>query len=81
MAEAILKYDLNDADDTMAHMRAVKSLDMALALWDITHNTKKSIEWSLESKELNKYEVLDLVYERIYEILDEHNIKLDDLII
>ena len=81
MAEAILKYDLNDTDDAMAHMRAVKSLDMALALWDITHNTKKRIEWSLESKELNKYEVLDLVYERIYEILDEHNIKLDDLII
>ena len=81
MAEAILKYDLNDSDDAMAHMRAVKSLDMALALWDIPHNTKKSIEWSLESKELNKYEVLDLVYERIYEILDEHNIKLDDLII
>ena len=81
MAEAILKYDLNDSDDAMAHMRAVKSLDMALALWDITHNTKKRIEWSLESKELNKYEILDLVYERIYEILDEHNIKLDDLII
>ena len=81
MAEAILKYDLNDSDDAMAHMRAIKSLDMALALWDITHNTKKNIEWSLESKELNKYEVLDLVYERIYEILDEHNIKLDDLII
>ena len=81
MAEAILKYDLNDSDDAMAHMRAVKSLDMALAFWDITHNTKKNIEWSLESKELNKYEVLDLVYERIYEILDEHNIKLDDLII
>jgi hypothetical protein len=81
MAEAILKYDLNDTDDAMAHMRAVKSLDMALALWDITHNTKKNIEWFLESKELNKYEVLDLVYERIYEILDEHNIKLDDLII
>ena len=81
MAEAILKYDLNDSDDAMAHMRAVKSLDLALALWDITHNTKKRIEWSLESKELNKYEVLDLVYERIYEILDEHNIKLDDLII
>ena len=81
MAEAILKYDLNDSDDAMAHMRAVKSLDMALALWDITHNTKKSIEWSLEGKELDKYEVLDIVYERIYEILEEHNIKMDDLII
>ena len=81
MAEAILKYDLNDSDDAMAHMRAVKSLDMALALWDITHNTKKSIEWSLEGKEIDKYEVLDIVYEKIYEILEEHNIKMDDLII
>jgi len=80
MAEAILKYDLNDSDDAMAHMRAIKSLDMALALWDITHNTKKSIEWSLEGKELDKYEVLDLVFDRIHLILEEHNIKLDDLI-
>ncbi len=81
MAEAILKYDLNDSDDAMAHMRAVKSLDMALALWDITHNTKKGLEWSMEGKELDKYEVLDIVYEKIYEILEEHNIKMDDLII
>ena len=81
MAEAILKYDLNDSDDAMAHMRAVKSLDMALALWDITHNTKKGLEWSMEGKELDKYEVLDMVYEKIYEILEEHNIKMNDLII
>ena len=81
MAKAILKYDLNDSDDAMAHMRAVKSLDMALALWDITHNTKKGLEWSMEGKELDKYEVLDIVYEKIYEILEEHNIKMDDLII
>ena len=86
MAEAILKYDLNDTDDAMAHMRAVKSLDMALALWDITHNTKKSIGYTLEGKDfkgesVTNYEVLEMVYERIYEILDEHNIKLDDLIV
>jgi hypothetical protein len=81
MAEAILKYDLNDSDDCMAHMRAVKSLDMALALWDITHNTKKGLEWTMEGKAIDKYEALEMVYEKIYEILDEHNIKLDDLII
>ena len=81
MAEAILKYDLNDSDDCMAHKRAVKSLDMALALWDITHNTKKGLEWTMEGKEIDKYEALEMVYEKIYEILDEHNIKMDDLII
>jgi hypothetical protein len=80
MAEAILKYDLNDTDDAMAHMRAIKSFDMALAIWNIIHNTKKGLEYSMDGKEINKYEALDLVYEKIYEILDEHNIKIDELI-
>ena len=80
MAKAKLKYDLDDFDDRMAHLRAVKSLDMAMALWDITHNTKKGLEWSMEGKEIDKYEALEMVFDKIYEILEEHNIKMDDLI-
>jgi len=80
MATAKLKYDLDDFDDRMAHLRAVKSLDMAMALWDITHNTKKGLEWSMEGKEIDKYEALEMVFDKIYEILEEHNIKMDDLI-
>ena len=80
MAKATLEYDLSDPDDVMEHKRAVKSLDMAMALWDIVHNTKKGLEWSMEGKEIDKYDALELVYEKIYEILEEHNIKLDDLI-
>jgi len=80
MAKAKLKYDLDDFDDRMAHLRAVKSLDMAMALWDITHNTKKGLEWSMEGKEMDKYEALEMVFDKIYEILEEHNIKMDDLI-
>jgi hypothetical protein len=81
MAEAILKYDLNDIDDSMAHMRAIKSLDMALVLWELLNNSKRTLERAMHEKEMNKYEALDMVYERIYELIDEHNIKLDDLII
>jgi len=80
MAEAILKFDLNDVDDRMAHLRSVKSLDMAMALWEITHNTKKGLEWSLEGKDLDKYDTLELVFEKIYEILNDNNIKTDELI-
>jgi hypothetical protein len=80
MPKANIKFDLNDPDDVMAHMRAVKSTDMALALWDITHNTKKGLEWSMEGKEMDKYEALEMVFDKIYEILEEHNIKMDDLI-
>jgi hypothetical protein len=81
MAEAILKYNLNDADDSMAHMRAVKSLDMALALWELLNNSKRTLERKMHDTEMDKYEALDMVYERIYELMDEHNLKLDDLII
>ena len=80
MAKGILEYDLNDSDDAMAHLRAVKSLDMAMALWDIVHNTKKGLEWSMEGKEIDKYDALELVYEKIHEILDNHNINTDELI-
>lgn len=81
MAKAKIEYDLNDLDDRIAHFRAVKSLDMALALWEITHNTKKGLEWSMEGKELDKYDVLELVFEKIYEILNEHNINTDEIIL
>jgi hypothetical protein len=79
MAKARLEFDLNDHDDKISHLRAVKSLDMAMALWDITHNTKKGLEWSMEGKELDKYDVLELVFDKIYEILKEHNISVDEL--
>jgi cell fate (sporulation/competence/biofilm development) regulator YmcA (YheA/YmcA/DUF963 family) len=80
MAKATLEYDLSDPDDVMEHKRAVKSLDMAMALWDIVHNTKKGLEWSMEGKEIDKYDALELVYEKIHEILNDHNINTDELI-
>jgi len=80
MAKAILEYDLNDSDDMIARLRAVKSLDMAMALWEIVHNSKKGLEWSMEDKEIDKYDALELVYKKIHEILDDHNISTDELI-
>ena len=75
MAKGIIEFDLNEPDDIIAHKRAVKATDMALALFQFGYNTKKGHEWKLD-----KYDALDMVYEKIYEILEEHNIKLDDLI-
>lgn len=79
MAKAKIEYDLSDVDDLYAHKRAIKSLDMALALWKITHNTKKGLEWSMENKDIDKYDALELFYEKIFEILSDHNIDLEDL--
>jgi hypothetical protein len=80
MAKAILEYDLNDPDDVMAHMRAIKALDLALVLWEITYNTKKGIQNEIEFKKLDAYEAIDMVFQRLYDELNDHGINLDDLI-
>lgn len=82
---ATFDFDMNDPDDKMAHLRATKSLDLALAVWQIIHNTKKGLMYQVESalsedKNLTPYDAVDMVYDRIYEILEEHNIKIDELI-
>jgi len=81
MAKATLEFDLNDSDDQMAHLRAVKSLDMALALWEIIYNTKKKIESEIEENKLDGYDTLDKVYEKIWESLDDHGIKINELVV
>ena len=35
--KAKLTFDLNDPDDRLEHERCVKSLDIALVLWELTH--------------------------------------------
>lgn len=82
MATATLTYNLDDVDDAMAHLRAVKSLDMALVLWELAYNTKKGIYNQIEFQEIkDPYEVVDKIMEKLYEELNDHGINLDTLII
>ena len=80
MATATLNFDLNDPDDNMAFMRCAKSTDMALALWEISNNTKKSFLRELDESDDKSFELIDKVYDRIWEILSDKGIRLDDLI-
>ena len=80
MAKAILEYDLNDPDDIMAHLRATKSLDMALVLWEMAYNVKKKIQSQAETENLDSYDAIEKVFEKFWEELEEHGIKLDDLV-
>lgn len=83
MAKAILEFDLNEPDDRKDHMRAVKSTDMALALWEIVYNIKKKIEYEIEQDEyldLSQYDIVDKIYEKIQNELNERGINLDQLL-
>jgi hypothetical protein len=81
--KATLSYNLNDPDDRMAHLRAVKSLDMASALFDITRNLKNKIENRYEDIDNTNNDVFDgiqAVFDEIYNILEDNNIDIDELI-
>jgi len=81
MAKGILEFDLNDMDDSRAHLRAVKSLDMALVLWEMAHNTKKGIQNEIEFKELSAYDAVDRIFGKFWEEMNERGINLDELIV
>jgi len=81
--KAKLTFDLSDPDQKREHLRCIKSLDMALALWEISVNAKKKCYREIEGREMKGESVdyVDLVFSRIYEIMEEHSIDVDDLII
>jgi hypothetical protein len=78
MAEAILKFDLNDSDDTRAHLRAIKALDMALALWDMDGYLRTKIKYGeLDDK---TYNALQETRDELRGIMQKHSVDLDELI-
>lgn len=66
--KAILEYDLTEFDDKQAHLRAVKSLEMALCLWYI------------RGMKRDNYDTPDQVFDKIEEFFVEYNIITDELI-
>jgi len=72
--KAILKFDLNEQDDILAHKRCVKSLDMAIALWEVDQYLRGE----------SKYKDNEIAYEireKLYEIMTEHGLSFNDLIV
>jgi hypothetical protein len=73
--EATIKFDLNDPDDIRNHLRCIKALDMACALWEI-RNLGKELGWLEEEGTLTA----EAVMEKILEHFENHNINTDELL-
>lgn len=83
MAKAIIEYDLADSDDLIEFNRANKATDMAMCIWHISYNLKKEITRILENNPNSKdsdFELLDTIFDKIYQNIDEHGIRVDDII-
>lgn len=85
MSKASLKFDLNDMDDQLAFTRATKSLDLALALWKISQLRNKQLEFHIEvnideNDPDAKWDTRDYILGEIFNIFEEYNIDVDELI-
>ena len=67
--KATVEFDLEDLDDVMAHLRCVKSLDMALTLFKIQGIIRD--KWEFNAVEIQQ---------KINEAFEEYDINLEDLI-
>jgi len=74
--KAILEFDLNNEENRMAHLRCIKSMDMACVLFEITRNLKHTLElrYGDDRKEL------DEVFREIQGYMEEFNINIEELI-
>lgn len=69
--KAILEFDLNEPDDVISHLRCIKSLDMALALFEIVKNLHRKLPDS---------EITDQFLVAICEELEERGVDIDELL-
>lgn len=76
MAKATLVFNLDNPDDRLAHMRAVKATDLACALWDIDQFLRNHLKHGNLS-DLQQAEG-EFIREKINEITQ--NICLEELL-
>lgn len=74
--KAVLKFDCSDPEEEKALKRCMKSFDMASVLFEITYNLQKKFEYDEEMDD----NTIVKIFDEIYNILDGHNILIDDLI-
>lgn len=80
--KATLEFNMDDFDDQIKFKRYNKADDMAFALFEFLYNSKKDIEYKIDADDnISPYDVLDIVYKRMYELLDERNVDIEEIIV
>lgn len=74
--KALLQFNLDNEEDAMAHLRCVKALDMALAMWSFSGKIRHIVDTSEDGKHIDA----DDVWNAWDEVLCAYGIKMDELI-
>jgi len=74
--KVILEFNL--PEDNAEYIATVKAMDMVNFIFELVYNTKKGLINQSDSE--NGIDGIEKVFEKIYELLDHHNISIDELI-
>ena len=75
--KATIEFDLHDPEDKREHQRMLKSVDMHLALWDISQELRSKVKYASDSMSKDEYEAWEQAQEMFYRIINEYTIDLE----
>ena len=81
MSKANLTFDLSDSNDRVEFNRISKARDMASLLWEIEMNGYRKFTKYNDRQEGAYQEGIEEVFEYIRELLKEHQIDVEQLIV
>jgi hypothetical protein len=81
MSKANLTFDLSDRDDRIEFERMMKARDMAMMLWELDMNGYRKFTKYNDRQEAAYQEGIEEVFEYIRELLKEHQIDVEQLIV
>jgi hypothetical protein len=77
--KAILEFNLDDNDDRVSHLRAIKALDMALAISELDSKLRQIVKYGADDSMCHT--TVSAIREELHNILENYNILLDELLI
>jgi len=78
--KAVLKFNLEFPDEQKAHLRCVKSTNMAIVLFDLLCNARKHIAHDHQDASDDFMEGVEVVMKHIGKLCEDNNINIDELI-
>ena len=78
--KAILEFNL--PEDNTEYLATVRALDMANFIFELVYNTRKGLINQLNDSITSQFQQdgIEIVFDKIYELLQHHNIEIDELI-
>ena len=79
--KATLEFNLDDSDDRQAHLRAVKALDLTLALDDVAELFRKAVNSDgTEAETETAQDQADRLNAQFWQILGDRGINMDEIL-